>query len=180
MPAVKEKPVEADVITPAAAHKVYVFGPQDEITLVQKPLSFFGKLEFFSLVGKAVEKALENDTTVAQLLNEGGKIRGATLSAEDFNDADQFMRVLGKLATYAPELILDLYVIALGVPKGQRDYIKSVLELHPDDGGPTDEQGAEILETFVDQNWDVMVDFFKKQILPLVEKVTSKVTESAS
>jgi hypothetical protein len=175
-PVAKAKPEtpEVDIIEPVAAQKVYTIGPEKEITLVQKPLSFFGKIELFALFGSAIEKALSGDASLGQILGSNITERGATLSASDFQDADEFLMVVGRLSQYAPDLLLNLYCITLGVPKGQRDYVKAVMELPEDDGGLSDEQGMAIFNTFIDQNWDVMVDFFKNQAVPLVQKIQKK------
>jgi hypothetical protein len=80
-----------------------------------------------------------------------------------------FVKALSKIVESAPELLKDLYLVILSVPKGQREYYALRLE------ELTDEQGMKILDTFVDQNWEVMTSFFKEQMLPLFNKISKKV-----
>ena len=92
------------------------------------------------------------------------------MESQDAADAELFAQMLLKLVSQAPEMLRDLYVIALGVPRGRREYVKTLLELNEEDGGLSDEQGVKIIETFVDQNGEVLMRFFEERISPLVEK----------
>lgn len=145
------------------------------LTYTQQPLSFFGKMELFSVLGGAVERALSEDggINLSNLL-EIPQRSGTTLSAADFADATVFVRGIAKLVQFAPDLLKDIYCISLRVPRQERPYVKELME-----DQLTDEQGVQILDTFVDQNWDVMRSFFFEQIQPLVEKITKKVQNSA-
>ena len=145
------------------------------LTYTQQPLSFFGKMELFSVLGGAIEKALseEGGINLSELL-DAPKRSGSSLSAADFADATIFVRGITKLVQYAEDLFKDIYCISLRIPRQERPYIKELME-----DQISDEQGVQILDTFVDQNWDVMRSFFFEQIQPLVEKVTKKVQSSA-
>lgn len=166
-----ENPVEQ--LVPKGEYKKYKFGLDGHLEYVQKPLSFFGKIELFSILGSAVEKALSSGgTSLGELLSDA--------PSGEFGDADQFILTISKLAQYAPEFLQDVYVISLGVPSGEREYVKSVMVLQEEAGGLTDDQGIQILETFVEQNWSVMVDFFTKRVLPLVNQFTNSAPESPS
>lgn len=144
-------------------------------TYTQQPLSFFGKMELFSVLGGAVEKALSEDGGInLSSLLEVPQRSGATLSASDFNDATVFVRGIAKLVQFAPDLLKDVYCISLRVPRQERPYVKELMEEQL-----SDEQGVQLLDSFVDQNWDVMRSFFFEQIQPLVEKITKKVQDSA-
>lgn len=171
---------EADVLIPEGANRSVTIGKDDlEMTFEQKPLSFFQKLELFSLLGAALDKAMRGpDGLTMSEIFDGPSNLSENLSDSNYRDADTFIKALAKLAQYAPELIADLYVIVLGVPKGLRDVVKNVMELPEDQGGLSDDDGFGILETFIDQNWEVMVDFFKERILPLVGKISNKLQES--
>lgn len=145
------------------------------LTYVQQPLSFFGKMELFSTLGGAVEKALSEDggLSLSELL-DAPRRTGASLSAQDFADADMFVKGIAKLVQFAPELLKDIYCISLRVPRQERLYVKELME-----DQITDEQGIQLLSSFVDQNWDVMRGFFYEQIQPLVENITKRVQDSA-
>jgi hypothetical protein len=161
-----------EVIAPAAETRVIELGIEPHVfRFEQKPLSFFGKMEVFSVLGSAMEKAMAgpNGISLDDLMVDDG---------EDAFKADTFVRAISKLVIYAPELFADLFVIVLAVPRGSREAVKSLLDLPPDEGGISDDDGWGIIETFIDQNWDVMADFFSARIKPLIDKVSSKVQES--
>lgn len=174
-----QDPVE--VLVPSAEHKEVTFGTGDlQMTFVQKPLSFFQKLEVFSVLGSALDKAMSGpDGLTLSDLFDGPAKAGAELNERNFRDADTFVRAIAKLVQYTPDLLADLYLIVLGVPKGSRPVVKTIMEMPEDDGGLSDDQGFQILDTFVDQNWEVMTDFFSERIMPLANKMNSKLQESA-
>lgn len=138
-------------------------GTELETVLYQKPLSFFGKIELFSILGDAVEKALSDGAVISELLDV------PDANSAGIADADVFVKSVAKIVKYAPELLQDIYCISLDVRKGNREFVKGLLD------GISDEQGMDILNHFVDQNWDAMTDFFSKQVMPLVNKVSEKV-----
>lgn len=162
-----------DVLEPKAQNYIVILPESklgEEITLIQKPLSFFGKMELFSVLGGAVDKAVNEGLSIVDLF-EVPEDRGV----EAFQEADLFVKSVLKLVKDAPDLLLNLYSVILAVPRGQRDYIKERLE-----SDLTDEQGIAILENFIDQNWDVMADFFKQKIAPLTSKIGQKLQGSGS
>ena len=77
------------------------------------------------------------------------------------------------LVKYAPDLLKDIYCISLRVPRGEREFIKNLMEDQIDD-----EEAVKLLDNFIDQNWDVMRSFFYEQVIPLVEKVSQKIQDS--
>jgi hypothetical protein len=174
MAATKAKPEameESDEIldTLAPAEIYYEIGEGDEkIVFVQKPLTFFGKIEFFSVVGKAVQKILIDGGSLSELLDTP-EFDPTVPLASSVTDADVFVKALSKIVEAAPELLKDLYLVILAVPKGQRDYYALRLE------ELTDEQGMQILDVFVDQNWEVLTSFFTEKMLPLYNKISQKV-----
>lgn len=169
----KEAMEDSDVLldTLAPAEVYYEIGEgDDKIVLVQKPLSFFGKIEFFSVVGKAVQKILIDGGSLSELLDAPDFDPTVPLSS-NVTDADVFVKALSRIVESAPELLKDLYLVILAVPKGQRDYYALRLE------ELTDEQGMQILNVFVDQNWEVMTSFFTEKMLPLWNKISQKVQD---
>ena len=156
-----------DTLTPNEVY--YELGEgDDKIVLVQKPLTFFGKIEFFSVVGKAVEDILSDGGSLSALLETPNYDPTVPLAA-NATDADVFVNALSKIIANGPELLKDLYLVILHVPKGERQYVSYRLE------ELTDEQGVQILDTFVEQNWEVMVSFFTERMLPLFNKISKKV-----
>lgn len=155
-----------DALQPKAQAKEYRIGPEEEpFILSQKPLTFFGKMELFSILGGAIEKAMSDGLSIDDVLGAPGE------NLKEGADADLFIKGIVKLVKYAPEILLDLYAVILGFPRDQRDYYKAIIETYMDE-----QTGADILDTFIDQNWDAMVDFFKDRVMPLVAKVQDRVS----
>jgi len=134
-----------------------------------KPLSFFGKMEFFSIMGKAVERILSEDVTVSELLSSDPKVplRGSS------SESDEFILMISKVVQYAPDLLLDIYCVILGVNKQERKDTKVYIEENM-----TDDDGFKILDVFIEQNAELMADFFVKRIPELMSKISSKVQKS--
>ncbi len=167
----------ADVLEPKSQNFEVVLAPGTdyELKLTQKPLSFFGKMELLSVLGGMVDKAISEGLSVGDLFDVPDREKNKPLDPNDFKEADLFVRAVLKLVQYAPETLLELYCVILGVPRGSRDYVQGRLE-----EDLTDDQGVAILNNFVDQNWDVMANFFKEKIAPLASKIGSKFQESTS
>lgn len=148
-------------------------GTQDR-EYIQRPLSFFGKMQFFSLVGEVIDKAVSGDEglRISSLFEAPGG-RDGFLSAADFRDADTFVQGVGKLLTYAPDFLEKSYCIWLGVPDHERKWAISVMRQPKDQGGFSDEEGIEIIEIFIDQNWESLEDFFRNKIVTLRDRVQS-------
>lgn len=127
-------------------------------TYIQKPLSFFGKIEFFSLIGDAVDNMNSEEKPLNLLELFGGDA-----------SADSFVAVISRVAGQAPEVLQEAYCIWLNVPRGERDWTKWVMEQNL-----TDEEGMQIIELFVDQNAEALQSFFGERGQSLVKKVTSK------
>jgi len=169
-----------EVLEPSAQNREVTLGLDPfRKTYTQKPLSFFGKMEIFAVLGGALDKAMSgpDGLSLNELINGPGEL-GDSLTTENLRDADTFVKAIGKLVQFAPELLLDLYVVILAVPRGERELVKTQMQQTEENGGLSDDDGFGILETFVDQNWDVMADFFTVRIQPLIEKVSSKVQGS--
>ena len=164
-----------DILKPKAEPHTWTIGVGDyERTYIQRPLSFFAKMQWFSLVGEVLDKALsgEHKMSMNSLLSTPG--RGGALSIADFRDADTFMQAIGKLLSYAPDFMLDSYVIWLGVPGQERESAKLIMAFPEEDGGLSDETGVEIIEVFIDQNYDALDDFFRKRIGDLRARVEQR------
>jgi hypothetical protein len=171
----KQKDV-VDILVPKSEPKTWVIGPQDGgLTFVQKRLSFIGKMQWFALVGGVLDKALaQGGVSINELLSTPGQ-RGQQLSAADLRDADTFVRAIGKLMVYAPDFLLDSYVIWLAVPELQRNLVKDLMSMPEEEGGLSDEQGLEMIEIFIDQNFDALADFFGDKIGALRKRVEQRI-----
>lgn len=167
-----EKQDETEILQPTYEEATVTIGRAEdgtEMVFVQKPLSFFGKMDFFAVMGRALDNAMSgpDGISLADLMDVPEK-------ASDIQDADMFIRGIAKLAMSAPEILGDLYCVILACPRGRRDFAKEVMALPEDQGGFSDEEGVAVLERFVDQNWEVLVGFFSQHLAGLAKNVGEK------
>lgn len=159
------EPEESDLekIAPKVDAKTYTFGKElkdkDKLVCTQRTLSFFGKLETFALLGDALDRALSGGASFDSIMS---LIPGSSEKIAP----EMVLRVATKLIAYAPELLLDLYCVWLNIPRDKRWEAKAILEIEIDD-----DIGFEIVETFVDQNGQVISDFFTEKIPKLAERI---------
>lgn len=166
-----------EILEPSAEVKLRTFGLKEkdtDFTFEQRPLTFFGKMDFFSVMGRALDMAMSGPDGISI-----SDIMDMPETATELREADVFIRGVAKLASYSPEIIGDIFCVALAVPRGQRVFIKGLMELPEEAGGVSDEVGMDILETFVDQNWDVLVSFFTERVAQLGKKIQKKMPEKA-
>lgn len=156
---------ELETLSPSGTPKVWTLsdGVNEPKQYVQKPLSFFGKIEFFSLLGDAVDALSTEDRPLNLQDLFGGE---AT--------TDSFVAVIARVAGAAPETLKEAYCIWLGVPKGEREWAKWVM-----DDQFNDEEGFEIIDLFIDQNAEQLQDFFGEKGQGLVKKISKKFALSA-
>lgn len=170
----EEKVEEVDVLhvlEPREEHRpcVLVYSGASR-SYIQKPLSYFRKMEFFGVVGSTIDTAMEGDDglTVNALFGANTPTSVGDLSAADFGDLDSFMALVAKVAHYAPEFLKDCYVVWLDVPKSERAWAREALDYIDDD------EGQEIIETFVDQNWEAIERFFNERLPALGQRVQAR------
>ncbi len=145
-------------------------GESNEYSIyVQQPLGYVATLRFYGLIGKTVAEAIKAGGAVdlGDAFNStGGNIqeRAKQIMEQSFNDAGSFAALLFQLIAYSPDFILEFYCIALDVPPTERRWAKAVMEqpYRPDNGkwGLQRAQGQDIIERFIDQNYDEVRDFF--------------------
>jgi hypothetical protein len=147
---------------------------------VQRPLSFFGKMQWFSLVGEVIDKSISGDEglRLSSLFEMPG--RGGSFTASDFREADTFVQGVGKILVYAPDFLEKSYCIWLGVPDYEREWAKAVMNEPSDRGGLSDDDGLEIVEVFIDQNWESLEAFFREKIASLRARIQSHQKEETS
>ncbi len=159
-----------EILEPKIQDYVFVLGEggSDPITFVQKPLGFMGKIKLFSVLSKTISKVLDEGVSLDQLLDtpESGSL---PLSGDASLDAEVFIKTITKVLKHAPEMLGDVFCVILNVPSSQQEYVTQ--RLNED---LTDEQGFAILNTFVDQNWEILFDFFTGKTLPLWNKISQK------
>lgn len=160
-----------EILEPKSETKRWLVGPEEaRMELYQRPLSFIGKMQWFALVGEMLDKAMSgpNPLSLADLLDnptaqamQAGKTAQA-VQIKNLRDADTFVRALGKVVTHAPSFLIDSYVIWLGVPSADRVLVREILELPEEQGGIGDDMAIEMIEIFIDQNWDALTRFFDR------------------
>ena len=73
---------------------------------------------------------------------------------------------------FAPETLHELFAISFRIKRNEKEWFFEVIE------DIDDEQAMRILNQFIDQNWDAIMDFFKEQVMPLVTTVSGKLQQS--
>lgn len=139
--------------------------PMYERLYTQRPLSYFGKIEIFGLLGETIDKAMKDGMSVDSVLQVGDVFAGGG------GNTDNVISGIARLAMYAPELLMELYCISLAVPRGERDWVKSVWERPEAEGGLGDDDGLEILSVFVAQNGGALRDFFTQKMPGVAESL---------
>lgn len=175
----KEEEDVLDILQPKAEPKTWVIGKDDyERTYVQKPLSFIAKMQWFSLVGDVLDRALSGPDGM-HLGNLFAAPGGGQLAPSDFREADTFVQAVGKLLAVAPDFLVNSYCIWLNVPDYEREVAAGIMILPPDEGGLSDEQGMEIIEVFIDQNYEALDSFFRESLGRLQRRVQARAQEAS-
>ncbi len=132
----------------------------------QKPLTYFKKMQFFQLVGRTLDSAMKGDDglNVNTIFNAGPQSVN-DLSSEDFADLNSFLGMVAKIAAYAPDFLKECYVVWLGVPANERAWARDALDEIDED------TGFEIIERFIDQNWEALEGFFTERVPSLLQRV---------
>lgn len=156
-------------------------GEKNEYSIyVQQPLGYIATLRFYGLVGKTVAEAVKAGGVVDlgdAFNNTGGNIqeRAKQIMEQSFNDAGSFAALLFQLIAYSPDFILEFYCMALDVPIAERRWAKAVMEqpFRPEQNkwGLTRKQGQDIIERFIDQNYDEVRDFFGDLVTNVSKRV---------
>lgn len=161
----------------------FSYAGQDR-TYVQKPLSYFGKLEFFQLVSTTIKLAMMGDDGIS--LNDilGGRAETITdvrdLKQDDFLNLDAFLNIAVTLGAYAPDFLKDCYAVWLAVPRDQRAWFREAISATEEDGGLTDEEGLEVIEIFVLQNGKAIRSFFEEQLRKMWDRAKSQLVAAGS
>lgn len=168
-PPVKEDDKDViDLIQPKIEPQVVVLELDgEEREYIQKPLSYFNKITFFSLVGETIDTALQTGLTVNDMMTAvpgGGRLG---LQQQDFFNVDSFVMAISKITRYAPDFLKDCYCIWLNIPQVERAWAREALD------NLSDEEGLDIIETFIDQNYEAIENFFRKIGPKIVKRIQS-------
>jgi hypothetical protein len=161
-----------DAIVPKADPRIWLIGPEEaQRRYVQKPMSFIGKMQWFSLIGDALDRAMAGPGGISlnSLFDAPG--RGGQMQLSDFRNADTFVHAVGKLLAAAPDFLTKSYCIWLNVPDYDRPLVAEIMALPEDEGGLSDDDGLEMIEIFLDQNYDALASFFGERVGRLQARV---------
>lgn len=175
---------EVEAIDPTYEVREYTLGVGDDAsTYTQKPLTFLRRMRFFALVGSTIRQAtaVGGAGAVSDLLS-GSSIseRARQLGSSDMRDAESFINLAASLLVFVPDFLEDAYCELLSIPMDERPKAKHYMELSKEEGGLSDEDGMLIIQTFIDQNWEPIADFFGHEIPSLWKQIRSKTTEEPS
>lgn len=194
-PAPEEEEDPLEILEPKAEPHVWIIGkppekggePDEWSRYVQRPLGYMARMRFFALVSGTVAKAMKEGGGVslggADFLSTDGSLRDRAeqLTSSDFEDAGSFMALALQLIGYAPDFLIECYAIWLDVPPQERNWFRRVLNqsYDPDHNrwGITDEQGLEMVEVFIDQNYKDIREFFSGKLPALARRVQERERE---
>ena len=181
-----------EILEPKVEAKRWVIGKPPEkggkntefSVYTQMPLGYMARNRMFSLIGRTMSAAIKatggSVGGMEDIFGQGGGTlieRGRRLGARDFQDASQFFTLAMELVGYAPDFLSDFYAIALEVPIGERGWFREVIEqpYRPDDDkwGLAEDDGIEMIEIFIDQNYEDIRRFFTEK-LPRVGRRASQ------
>ncbi len=138
----------------------------EERVFIQSELSFFSKIKFFRLLSGTLRLATEQDGGqgggVADLLQE------AFIGAQQLGNqevANVFLDAILRLVELAPDFLEETYLLAFNVKPEQTLWVSQALQ------NLDDEEGVDILDTFVAQNGKAISDFFSKRLGKLSKRV---------
>jgi hypothetical protein len=178
----RKREEDMDALEDLSSARTWVIGKPPELggkenqysVYTQKPLGYFQMMRFMSMVANTISEAVKSGGTVQleDLWGEEGlswRERGQRLRSQDFSDAGSFIAMGFKLIAYAPDFLLDCYCLFLDVPAGaEREWAKRVMSRpwDPDNNqyGLKEEDGDEIVQTFIDQNYEDIRTFFVEKL----------------
>lgn len=175
-PQEKAEEDQIDIIKPKKDPKQWDFRDNrgNDAKYIQTGLGYFAKMQWFSLVGEVIDKALSGDDK----LNVSTLFDGGFAGVSDLRELDTFLQAAAKLLVYAPDFLEKSYCIWLNVPEHERVWARLAMSQDPVDGGLSDEQGIEIIEIFIDQNWEAIETFFRDRLPQLLDRARSRRREA--
>jgi hypothetical protein len=202
-PVVPENTVatDEDDIEKIVGHKNWTFEAEYDInfrgemkteifkrTYTQKPLSYHAFGEFTGLIGRKLAEAMRGpDGLSLDKLTPGGASlpleysEGKISLADTGSDLiDPIIQGIAKLAEYVPDLMGEAQCIWLRVPRSERGLLIDIWSRPVDEGGMSMDAGEEMLEIFIEQNYDELNGFLKRyaRVKNVVQKMRKRVNLS--
>ena len=193
---IEEADEALDILEPKADAKRWIIGKPPEqggketeySVYTQLPLGYMARNRLFSLLGRTFSAAIKstggNVGGMEDVFGAGGGTiieRGRRLGARDLQDASQFFSLAMELIGYAPDFLSDFYAVVLDVPVGERGWFRDVIEspYRPDDDrwGMSEDMGIEIIEVFIDQNYEDIRRFFTERLPKIGQRASQREQE---
>jgi hypothetical protein len=194
--AIEEADEALNILEPKVDAKRWVVGKPPEqggketeySVYTQLPLGYMARNRLFSLLGRTFSAAITSTGGSVGGMEDvfgagGGTIieRGRRLGARDLQDASQFFTLAMELIGYAPDFLSDFYAICLDVPIGERGWFRDVIEApyRPEDDrwGMSEDMGVEIIEIFIDQNYEDIRRFFTERLPKIGQRASQREQE---
>ena len=183
-----------EILEPKAEAKRWIIGKPPErggketqySLYIQQPLGYMARNRLYALIGRTMSAAIKATGGSVGGMDDifgagmGGTIieRGKRLSQTDVADASQFFSLALELVGYAPEFLTEAYAIMLEVPYGERPWFKDVIEqaYRPDEDkwGLSEDDGLEMIEIFIDQNYEDIRRFFVEKLPKIAQRARSR------
>jgi hypothetical protein len=191
--------VEEDIEKPVT-HKEWIFEAEYDLIMkgqpekqvfkrayIQKPLSYHAFGEFTGLIGRKLAEAMRGpdglsldrltpgEASIPLEFNDGQ----ISLAGEGDNVVDPIIQGIAKLASYVPDLMGEAQCIWLRVPRSERPLLMDIWSRPVDEGGMSMDQGEEMLNIFIEQNYDELNAFLKRyaRVKNTVQKMRSRATK---
>lgn len=183
---------QLEVLVPYTDAKIWIIGRPAEAggeqgdrygweKYTQSKLGFIEMQQFFALCSRSLLRAVKEggDNAVGELTGMfgGGDIRAMSrqLQQQDFNEAANFMSMAFALISYVPDFLVDCYMLWLRVPASEQFWFKDTVTkpYDPDNDqyGLSLADGREMVERFLDQNYEEIRSFFVNEIPKLIDRV---------
>jgi hypothetical protein len=173
----------AELIAPKK--KVWIVGKPPEAggessefeTFVQRPLSVFNGMYFFGRMADTIVGALDKGTDLDQILGNVriGSVGSGVSLGQAFEDPGQMFMIFLRLFRAAPDFVLDSFVMWLEVKPELEFWFRQVMRQRHDpeneEWGPTQEMIGEIIEVFLEQNYEEVRRFFTVTLQKIAAKM---------
>lgn len=159
--------VEADYILRVAGREE---NKKFERDYVQKPLSYLAFGEFTGLIGRSLAAAMKGpDGLSLDRITPGGasiplEFKDGSVSIVDNGEdvIDPIIQGIATLASYVPDFMAECQCIWLRVPRQERLHLIDIWARPVDEGGMSMDEGEEMLNIFIEQNYEELNTFLKR------------------
>lgn len=174
---------DMEALVAKVAAKEWHIGPEGDLgrDYLQEELSVIGEIQWFSLLGEFLDKAMTGEGAISlnALLSPPQRRNSEQFQVRDFQDADTFIHALGKLLVFAPEFMEKSICIWLSVPDYEWDLVREYMKMSPSRGGMSHDMFEDILAIFIDQNYTSIDRFFRERYGRLRARYQARAKEAS-